>query len=141
MDYKFYSLLLSLIFLSCSKPDPDKQKDFLEGYWEIKEVEMPNKSKKDFNINLVVDFIELNGDYGQRIKVVPQLDGSFTTNEVAEDFELKIENDSLRMYYETPFDKWMETVVKAEDSLLIIKNKDNKTFTYHKYVNTPIIKN
>lgn len=140
MNYKFYSLLLSLVFLSCAKPDPDVQKQYLEGYWEIKEVEMPNKSKKDFGINLMVDFIELDGDNGQRIKVVPQLDGSFTTNEVSENFELKIENDSLRMYYKTPFDEWMETVVKAEDSLLIIKNRDHKIYTYHKYINTPIIK-
>lgn len=140
MNYKLFSLLLIIIFSSCEKPEPDKQKQYLEGYWEIKEVEMPNRSKKDFDINLVVDFIELNGDNGQRIKVVPQLDGSFTTNEVAENFKLKIENDSLRMYYKTLFDEWMETVVKAEDSLLIIKNRDNKTYTYHKYVNTPIIK-
>lgn len=140
MKYIFNYLLFSLIFLSCAKPDPEAQKPYLEGYWEIKEVEMPNLSKKDFDINLVVDFIELNKDNGQRIKVVPQLDGSFTTNGVTEDFELKIENDSLRMYYKTPFDEWMETVVKAEDSLLIIKNRDNKIYTYHKYVNTPIIK-
>lgn len=139
MKYKIFTLILSVVFLSCSKPDPENQKQFLDGYWEIKEVRMPNKSKKDFDINFVVDFIEVEGNSGKRLKVVPQLDGSYTTNEISEDFELKIENDSLRMYYKTPFDEWKETVIKAEDSVLIIKNRDNKIYTYHKYTNRPIL--
>lgn len=141
MKIRILIFILSGILLSCSKPDPEKQKEYLNGYWEIKEVHMPNRSKKDFDINLVVDHIEVNGDIGQRIKVMPQLDGTFVTNEVSEEFTLKIENDSLRMYYKTPFDEWKETVVKAEDSVLVIKNRDNKVYTYSKYTNEPIIKN
>lgn len=139
MKHKIFTLILSVIFIACSKPDPENQKQFLNGYWEIKEVQMPNKSRKDFDINFVVDFIELEGNSGKRIKVVPQLDGSYTTNEISEDFELRIENDSLRMYYKTPFDEWKETVIKAEDSILVIKNRDHKIYTYHRFINRPIL--
>ncbi len=132
---KFYliTLLFSTVILSCAKPNPEEQKQKLDGYWEIKKVEMPDGSKKDFGINTVVDFIEVKGDSGIRTKVSPKLDGTFTTNGTSEEFTLKIEEDSLRLYYKTPFDEWKETVIEAKDSLLKVKNRDNKVYTYSKF--------
>lgn len=135
--YRFL-FLLPILLIACAQPNPEAQKQYLEGYWEIKEVQFNNK-KKDFDINLMVDHIAVEGDVGKRAKVVPQLDGSYSTNEVSESFTLKIENDSLRMYYTTPFDQWQETVIKADDSTLVIKNRDDKLYTYKKYDNKPII--
>ncbi len=139
MKYKVIALLLATMFFSCAKQDPEIQKQYLEGYWEIKEVEMPDKSVKNFDINLLIDHIEVNGDSGQRVKVAPLIDGTYNTNEVAEKFKLKIENDSLRVYYSTPYDSWKETIIRADDSILTVKNRDNKIYTYSKYVNNPII--
>ena len=125
--------LLGFVFIGCEKPNPEAQKQNLSGYWEIKSVKMPNGEKKEFEINTVVDFIETNGDSGTRTKVSPKFNGTFTTNGVAEDFTLKIEEDSLRMYYKTPFDDWKETVIEAKDSTLTVKNRDNKIYTYSKF--------
>lgn len=133
MKFKIILLLLIVFFLSCEKPDPETQKQNLSGYWEIKSVKMPDGEKKEFDINTVVDFIELNGDSGTRIKVSPKFDGTFITNGVAENFTLKIEEDSLRLYYKTPFDEWKETVIEAKDSTLSVKNRDNKIYTYSKF--------
>ena len=133
MDYKIISAILLLFVISCAKPDPEAQKQNLGGYWEIKAVEMPNGNKKNFGMNTIVDHIEIKGDSGVRTKVSPNLDGSFTTNGDSEDFVLKIENDSLRMYYKTPFDEWKETVIEAKDSVLTVKNRDNKVYTYAKF--------
>lgn len=133
MDYRIISVVLLLFMFSCSKPDPIAQKQNLEGYWEIKSVEMPSGKKKDFNLNVIVDFVEVKGDSGIRTKVSPNLDGTFMTNGVSENFSLKIEDDSLRMYYKTPFDEWKETVIEAKDSILIVKNRDNKIYTYEKF--------
>lgn len=94
---------------------------------------MPDGEKKEFNMNMVVDFIEVKNDSGVRTKVSPKFDGSFTTNGVSENFTLKIEDDSLRMYYETPFDTWKETVIEAKDSTLTVKNRDNKIYSYSKF--------
>ncbi len=94
---------------------------------------MPDGEKKEFNINTVVDFIEIKGDSGMRTKVSPKFDGSFTTNGVTENFTLKIEEDSLRMYYKTPFDEWKETVIEAKDSTLTVINRDYKIYTYSKF--------
>lgn len=132
MNLKIAALLLLLVTFSCSKPNPEEQKQKLEGYWEIKNVEGSGKSK-DFKVNLILDYIEVTGDVGMRTKVSPKLDGSFENNGVADEFSLKIEEDSLRMYYKTPFDEWKETVLEATDSVLKVKNKDNKIYTYSKF--------
>ncbi|MDC8000865.1 hypothetical protein POV26_07440 [Aequorivita todarodis] len=133
MIYKITFLLITLLFVSCEKPDPEAQKQNLSGYWEIKTVKMPDGEKKEFNINTVIDHIEVKGDSGARTKVSPRFDGTFRTNGVSENFTLKIEDDSLRMYYKTPFDAWKETVIKAEDSTLAVINRDNKIYTYSKF--------
>lgn len=133
MRFKFALSIVILFFVSCEKPNPEAQKQNLSGYWEIKSVKMPNGEKKEFNINTVIDYIELNGDNGTRTKVSPKFDGTFTTNGVSEDFTLKIEEDSLRIYYKTPFDEWKETVIEAKDSSLTVKNRDNKIYSYSKF--------
>ena len=133
MKISFCILTIFLIFISCEKPNPETQKQNLSGYWEIKTVKMPDGEKKEFNINTVIDYIENKGDSGIRTKVSPKFDGTFITNGVSEDFTLKIEEDSLRMYYKTPFDEWKETVIEAKDSTLTVKNRDNKIYTYSKF--------
>lgn len=133
MKYKITSLLLIVFFISCEKPNPQEQKQNLGGYWEIVTVKMPNGKKKDFSVNTIVDYIEVKGDSGIRTKVSPKFDGSFRTNGTSEKFTLKIEEDSLRMYYKTPFDEWKETVIEAKDSTLVVKNRDNKVYTYIKF--------
>ena len=127
--------ILTLIFLlnSCAKQNPSEQIEFLAGYWEIKSVSMPDGVKKEFEITTTIDFITIENGYGIRKKVVPQLDGRFLTNPSFEKFSIKTENDSLRLYYETPFDEWKETVIIAQDSLLVVKNRENKVYTYKKF--------
>ncbi|MCB0453429.1 MAG: lipocalin family protein [Aequorivita sp.] len=133
MNLKFMILFLLVFAISCEKPNPEAQKQNLSGYWEIKSVKMPDGEKKEFDINTVVDYIELKGDSGTRTKVSPKFDGTFTTNGVSENFTLKIEEDSLRMYYKTQFDAWKETVIEAKDSTLTVKNRDNKIYNYSKF--------
>ena len=133
MNYKLAFLIVILSIASCEKPDPEAQKQNLSGYWEIKTVKMPDGEKKEYTINTVVDYIEIKGDSGTRTKVSPRFDGTFRTNGISENFTLKIEDDSLRMYYKTPFDAWKETVIKAEDSTLAVINSDNKIYTYSKF--------
>ena len=133
MKYSIYIIFFSFIFLGCEKPNPEAQKQNLSGYWEIKTVKMPDGEKREFNINTVIDHIEVKGDSGVRTKVSPRFDGTFRTNGVSENFTLKIEEDSPRMYYKTPFDEWKETVVLAKDSTLTVINRDNKIYTYSKF--------
>jgi hypothetical protein len=127
------SCIILIIASSCGRQDPSVQKDKLGGYWGIKSVNSPDGNKIDFSINAVVDFIEVSEEKGMRTKVAPQFDGSFINNGTVEKFNLIIEEDSLRLYYTTPFDSWKETVLLATDSVLKIINRDSKVYTYKKF--------
>jgi len=127
---KLFFFLVLLTTLSCSEQNPAEQINQLAGYWEIIKVEMPDGSIREFGISRTIDYITINEDGGVRLKVDPKLDGSFITSGKAEEFKLKIEGDRLRMYYQTPYDSWVETVISTKDSLLVVKNQDDKIYTY-----------
>ena len=133
MKYNILLLAIFFVFNSCGKKDATIQKDKLGGYWGIESVQLTNGSIKDFSINAVVDFVEISEEKGVRTKVAPQFDGSFVNNGTAEKFQLIVENDSLNLYYTTPFDSWKETVLVATDSVLKILNRDSKIYTYKKF--------
>ena len=137
---RIFAYLVLLVLISCGKQDPSSQIDKLAGYWEIESVAMPDGEIKEFSISTIVDFIEVSENMGVRTKVSPQLDGSFLNNGVAEKFEMKIENDSLQLYYKTPFNSWKETVLIATDSILKVLNRDDKIYTYSKFKKFELIK-
>ena len=130
MTKLIYPLLLSILIISCENQSPSEQIEKLGGYWEIESVAMPDGTEKDFSISTTVDYIEVTDTSGIRTKVNPQLDGTFVTNGTTEKFELRIEEDSLRMYYSTPYNNWKETVLMAKDSVLKVKNRDGKIYSY-----------
>ena len=127
------SFVVLIMIFSCGRQDPSLQKTKLGGYWGIESVTLPDGKKMDFSINAVVDFIEVSEEKGIRTKAAPQFDGSFMNNGTAEEFNLRIEEDSLRLYYKTPFDSWKETVLLVTDSVLKIINRDSKVYTYKKF--------
>tara|TARA_R100001369_G_scaffold79229_1_gene109225 strand:+ start:460 stop:882 length:423 start_codon:yes stop_codon:yes gene_type:complete len=126
-------ILLTVFIVSCSQQSPDEQLQNLPGYWEIESVEFPDGTEKEYNISTTIDFIEVNGTEGMRKKVNPQLDGTFKVSKDAEAFTPKIEQDSLQLYYKTPFDTWKETVLLAKDSTLHVLNKDGNIYKYKKF--------
>ncbi len=126
-------LISTNLLISCSKNNPKEQFANLSGYWEIKKVETPYGKKVEYKINESIDYINLKDSTGYRVKVLPRIDGKFTTNKDKEQIRVQIENDSLRMYYTTPYDEWMETVLKADGEELKVKNSLGAVYTYKKY--------
>ncbi len=131
MKYPIYLLLLTLF--SCGSQSPEEMKGYLNGYWEIEKVKLPDGSEKSFTISTTVDYFEVKGDSGVRKKVSPQLDGTFLTFEQNELFEVIIRNDSLILQYKTPYDQWEETVIKATETEFVVLNKDLKEYHYKPY--------
>ncbi len=126
-----YTVLIT--FFSCSKPHPKSFIKHLNGYWEIERVQLSNGTEKKYNYNQSVDFFEINDAIGIRKKVQPKLDGSFITTNDREVFTIKIENDSLRMYYKNSLSSRKETVVLAKENQIIIKNEAGNTYFYKPY--------
>lgn len=127
-------IVATLLVYNCSK-DPEQHIPYLNGYWEIDEVILSNGTTKDYNYNDTIDFIELSDSLsGTRRKLKPNFNGSYETSKSIETFQLELENDSLKMYYKTPYSKWSETILDAnKDQLKIINNTNKDVYIYKRY--------
>ena len=130
-------LILAFLITGCNKQDPAAQLDQLNGYWEIERVEISKDSVREFKINENVDFIELKDGNGFRKKVRPEFDGTYTVTDDEEKVVSKIEAGKLNLYYTTPFDSWKETVIRAEEDKLSLKNDRGIIYHYKRF--TPLL--
>lgn len=133
MNKKILFFLFGIVLLGCQKNSPEEQLQHLTGYWEIDRVEVSDDSIINYKVNATVDYMEFEGKEGFRKKVKPQFDGSFKTSESKEQISARIENDSLRLYYKTPFNQWKETVISAEGDKFSVLNQDGKIYYYTKF--------
>ncbi|MEH6657153.1 hypothetical protein [Leeuwenhoekiella marinoflava] len=125
--------ILALALFGCAENNPKEQLKNLNGYWEIKSVDSPFGNDRAYKFNERVDYIELQDSIGFRTKVLPRIDGTFVNSDTKETIIARIINDSLRLNYSTPFDKWIETVLKADGNELQVKNNRGMIYTYSKF--------
>lgn len=129
---KILLLLILLVSLSCTE-SKEEQLKHINGYWEIEEV-VSEYQTKTYTFSQTIDYIVINDSLkGFRQKLKPRFDGKFETNNVKEKIKIKIENDSLNLYYKTAFSEFKETVIKATKEILIIRNNQNTTYKYKRY--------
>ena len=127
----FTLVLVSL--LSCSN-DPSAYIQHIEGYWEIEAVTTSDGLKKEYTFSDTIDFIQFTDSLnGIRRKTKPNLLGKFESSLSVESFELKIENDSLNVYYKTPYAEWKETILGASESNMVVVNANNVMYLYKRY--------
>ncbi|WP_299260998.1 lipocalin family protein [uncultured Aquimarina sp.] len=124
---------ITLLLISCSKPNPETFIKHINGYWEIEKVITSDGIEKQYNFNQNIDFFEVDNLKGIRKKVQPQLNGNFITTRDSETFTIVIENDSLRMYYKTPLSIWKETLISAKENQMIIRNDTGNLYFYKPY--------
>lgn len=133
MKNAIFGFLLGMILLSCNTDSSREKVDNLNGYWEITKAELPEGITKEFKYSEIVDFIEVDSLTGFRKKVRPQIDGSFITTNDEEVFEVKLENDSINLYYTTPYANWKETVISSEENELVVINPRGIIYTYKRF--------
>ena len=83
----------------------------------------------------MIDYIEVTDSLnGFRRKLKPNFQGTYETSKSIEFFTIKLENESLNIYYKTPYANWKETILEANESQLIIVNNTNKdVYLYKRY--------
>ena len=127
---RLLTIFLILISFGC-KENPETYVKYLNGYWEIEKVTLPSGDVHNYKYNAVVDYFKVSDSLtGFRQKLKPTLDGKFETSTNSEEFVLKIEHDSLNIYYQTKFSKWKETILSASDNELKIINENKAVFLY-----------
>ena len=130
---RFFVLFLIFVLASCSQ-NPEQYLEHINGYWEIEEVQFTNGDVKPYKYNESIDYISINDSLiGFRKKLKPGFNSKYITSKDAEGITAKIENDSLNLYYKTPYASWKETILKADENSLKVINDRETIYLYKRY--------
>lgn len=131
---RILSLVLILFLWSCDESSVNKDDlHYLNGYWEISEVEFPDGSIKEYGMNTSIDFIQLKEDKGYRKKMKPQFDGSYDTSKDVEDFEISHINETFTLRYKNEFSEWEEKLVQLDSVSFSVINQEGVTYKYKRF--------
>jgi hypothetical protein len=134
MKYTLLFFLLSFLFFSCKPSVKEADLAKINGYWEIQKVELPQGGKKEYKVNETIDFFALKENKGYRQKVMPQLDGTYLTNEIKEIISLSTVDGNYYINYSTTYGKWKEEILEIKDSVLVLKNQENLEYHYKRQI-------
>ena len=130
MKFKIPFLISFFLILGCNA-DKVESVNLLNGYWEIVKVKKDSRLIKEYGISTTVDYFEIVDSLtGFRKKVSPRLDGKFNVNDDQVNFTLKLENDSLNIYYNQNDVLTKETILKIDNEELIIANSEGFQYFY-----------
>jgi len=129
----FRILVVALFFVSCQHKITPSDVSKINGYWEIKKVVAEGEKDKEYGINESFDYFQLDkSNTGFRTKVMPQLDGTFLTNNIKEKVSVRFDGDKVYLDYSTPYNKWSEELVAVSDDELVTLNTEKKEYHYKK---------
>ena len=126
--------LLGILLVSCKQTITHKDVVKINGYWEIQKVELPEGDKKEYKVNETIDFFQIKDNKGFRQKVMPQLDGTYLTNDIKETISISNKDDNYYINYSTNYGKWKEEIIEMKDSILVLKNEANLEYHYKRQV-------
>lgn len=133
MKNLFYIIIIAFICVSCETSTPQEKIENLNGYWEIKSAKRPGGVVREYKMSSFIDYIEIEDGKGFRKKVSPKITGGFIATEDQETLRVKVENDSINLYYTTPFDSWKETLLSSEENEIVILNPEGIIYTYKRF--------
>jgi hypothetical protein len=123
-----------LVFVSCRQSISEEDLSKINGYWEIVKVEMPGGETKDYKVNSTIDYFEIANKKGFRQKVMPQLNGTYLTNNLKESIQISNNDGDFYLNYSTNFAQWKEEIIELKDSVLVLKNKQNLEYHYKRQI-------
>ena len=122
-------IVLGSVF-SCKQKITDVDISNLNGYWEIEKVELPDGDKKEYKVNETIDFFKIEANKGFRKKVMPQLDGTYLTNDVQEDVTVVLKDGDASLQYKTTYASWNEEIIELTKDKLVVKNEQEIEYYY-----------
>ena len=120
--------------LSCKQKITDADISNLNGYWEIEKVELPDGDKKEYKVNETIDFFKIDGNKGFRKKVMPQLDGTYLTDDIQEDIVIAVKDGDATIQYKTTYASWKEEIIELTKDKLVVKNEQDLEYHYKRPV-------
>lgn len=126
-------IFLFVSLLACNARTNEEKIENLNGYWIISKVETNEGKTKEYSFSSTVDYFELKNNKGFRKKVKPKLDGTYIVSEAIENIVVKVENDSINLYYSTGMDQWKETLIASEKNEITFLNEYGNKYTYERF--------
>ena len=123
-------LIVLVSVLSCKQKITEADLSNLNGYWEIEKVELPDGDKKEYKVNETIDFFKIEANKGFRKKVMPQLDGTYLTNDIQEDVVVVVKNGDALLQYKTKYASWKEEIIELTKDKLVVKNQQEIEYYY-----------
>ena len=127
-------LIVLVSVLSCKQKITEADISNLNGYWEIEKVELPDGDKKEYKVNETIDFFKIDGNKGFRKKVMPQLDGTYLTNDIQEDIVIAVKDGDATIQYKTTYASWKEEIIELTKDKLVVKNEQDLEYHYKRPV-------
>ena len=121
--------------LSCKQKISNTDISNLNGYWEIEKVELPDGDKKEYKINETLDFFKIEANKGFRKKVMPQLDGTYLTNDIQEGVVVVLKDGDASLQYKTTYASWKEEIIELTKDKLVVKNQQEIEYYYKRPAN------
>ncbi|MBE9576275.1 lipocalin family protein [Flavobacterium proteolyticum] len=123
-------LIVLVSVLSCKQKITEADLSNLNGYWEIEKVELPDGDKKEYKVNETIDFFKIEANKGFRKKVMPQLDGTYLTNDIQEDVVVVVKDGDALLQYKTKYASWKEEIIELTKDKLVVKNQQEIEYYY-----------
>jgi len=128
---KRVTALLFLVVLSACKPQITKEDvSKINGYWEIEKVLLADGSEKEYGINPVYDYIQIENNKGFRKKVTPQLNGKYLADNTSEEVAVINQDDKVYLSYTTAYAKWKEELKSVSDKEMVLVNQAKSEYHY-----------
>lgn len=127
-------LIVLVSALSCKQKITEADLSNLNGYWEIEKVELPDGDKKEYKVNETIDFFKITDKKGFRSKVMPQIDGTYLTNDLKEDVVVVLKDGDATIQYKTNYANWNEEIIELSKDKLVVKNQQDLEYHYKRPV-------
>lgn len=126
-----FFILLSFCIISCTKPAQNIEINKLEGYWKIDKVIFSSGEEKQYLDSSSIDYIKLIDSLsGYKVKLEQQIDNSFQSNNIKENFNINKNGNTFYINYKTELSSWKEEIKELNDSVFVVKNSENITYFY-----------
>ena len=122
-----------LLLISCSGGPSEGDLRFLEGYWEIRRVEFPDGTEKQYTASTTIEYFSWDGHAGFRKKMQPTLKGTFLTSDDALPMEVVWRDERLFLSFRGEGAPWEEEVLKLQQDLLITRHANGLCYEYSRY--------
>ena len=128
----FFSIAAISLLIGCNS-GPKQDLTHLQGYWEIQSVQTPDGQEKEFGVNTLIDYFQIDGQTGSRSKMQPQLDGSYKKQPTTETFRVIDSAGYWYLQYRTPYDSWQERLKELDPDRLVLQIPAGNTYRYKRF--------